>query len=228
MQNKPTAIRKRTQIANTNRLMFIWVAGISAIFGFALVASLFLVQMLGFNERVLQEKAKTVSTLKTNNNNIKDLESQIRALDANQSLSDIKANPDNKAVQVVLDALPSEANSLALGASIQKVLLDNIKGLELDSLEVSSADGSNASDLSVSTDEGDTASDNKIAFSFSVIGDETALTQALINLEKSIRTIDIVSLTVTGDEKDQLTMMVQARAYYEPAKVVELKDKTVK
>jgi len=228
MQNKPTAIRKRTQIANTNRLMFIWVAGISAIFGFALVASLFLVQMLGFNERVLQEKAKTVSTLKTNNNNIKDLESQIRALDANQSLSDIKANPDNKAVQVVLDALPSEANSLALGASIQKVLLANIKGLELDSLEVSSADGSNASDLSVSTDEGDTASDNKIAFSFSVIGDETALTQALINLEKSIRTIDIVSLTVTGDEKDQLTMMVQARAYYEPAKVVELKDKTVK
>ena len=50
MQPKGVAIRKRTQIAMANRAMFLWVAGVSVVFGFALVGSIFLNQMLLFNE----------------------------------------------------------------------------------------------------------------------------------------------------------------------------------
>ena len=167
MQSKGAALRKRTQIAMANRVMFLWVAGVSVVFGFALVGTIFLTQMLLFNERVLQEKDRTVATLNANNINIKELESQIRVLDTNQALIDSKANSSDHAVQVVLDALPSEANSLALGASIQTKLLAGISGLTLNSLAVDTVeeiDSLNSSNL--------TDSQNEIKFSFSVSGND--------------------------------------------------------
>ena len=222
MQSKGAALRKRTQIAMANRVMFLWVAGVSVVFGFALVGTIFLTQMLLFNERVLQEKDRTVATLNANNINIKELESQIRVLDTNQALIDSKANSSDHAVQVVLDALPSEANSLALGASIQTKLLAGISGLTLNSLAVDTVeeiDSLNSSNL--------TDSQNEIKFSFSVSGNDAALKQVLHNLEISIRTIDVISLKIEGQGSQNL-LSVQARAFYEPALVVQLKDKTVK
>ena len=115
MQSKEVAIRKRTQIAMANRMMFLWVAGVSVLFGFALVAAIFLTQKLFFNERVLHEKSTTVTTLKANNTNIKLLESQVRVLDTNQSLLNARAVETDKAVQVILDALPSTVNSATFG-----------------------------------------------------------------------------------------------------------------
>ena len=215
MQPKGVAIRKRTQIAMANRAMFLWVAGVSVVFGFALVGSIFLTQMLLFNERVLQEKDRTVATLKTNNSNVQALEDQIRVLDTTQAVIDAKATSDDKAVQVILDALPSDTNSLALGASIQNKLLANVPGLALNSLQVDTVDGSS------------TSSQNEIPFRFSVTGDNTALKQVLHNLEISIRTIDVVSLKIEGQGSASV-LSVQARAFYEPARVVELKDKVVK
>ncbi|MDK2898925.1 MAG: hypothetical protein PWQ10_112 [Patescibacteria group bacterium] len=218
MQAKMTAIRKRTQIENSNRTMFVWIAGVSVVFGFALVASIFLVQMITFNERVLQEKNNTVNTLALNNNNISELESQIRVLDTNQSLIGIKSNPDDQAIQVILDALPSDRNELALGASLQNVLLANIDGLTLESLQVNSKEDTLASESN---------SGNEIAFSFTVIGNQEVLKKVLTNLEKSIRTIDVIYMNVEGSG-DQLTMTIQAKAFYEPTRVVKLEDKTVK
>lgn len=211
MQLKGVALRKRTQIAKANRVMFFWVAAVSVVLGFALVGIIFLSQMLLFNERVLQEKNLTVTTLKSNNDNIKTLESEVRALDANQSLIDSKARSDDQAIQVILDALPSDANSLALGASLQNKLLAGIDGLTINSLQVDST----LSNLQ-----------NEISFSFSVGGDEKALQQVLRNLEASIRTIDVTSLKIESQGAIRL-LSVQARAFYEPARVVELKDKTV-
>jgi len=49
----------------------------------------------------------------------------------------------------------------------------------------------------------------------------------LRNLELSIRTIDVISLKIEGQGATSV-LSVQARAFYEPARVVQLKDKTVK
>ncbi|OIP85602.1 hypothetical protein COV88_03760 [Candidatus Saccharibacteria bacterium CG11_big_fil_rev_8_21_14_0_20_41_19] len=230
MQQKGAALRKRTQIAMANRVMFLWVAGVSVLFGFALVGSIFLTQKLLFNERVLNEKDRTVVILKSNNGNIKGLEDQIRVLGTNQALIDAKAESDDQAIQVILDALPSDANSLALGASIQNKLLANISGLTLNSLQVDPVIGveslsgeSSVENASVAT----SGSKNEITFRFSVTGDEAALKQVLRNLELSIRTIDVISLKIEGQGATSV-LSVQARAFYEPARVVQLKDKTVK
>jgi len=231
MQPKGTAIRKRTQIASANRLMFIWVAGVSVVFGISLVVAIFLIQMLFFNERVLQAKNQTVSTLETDIKSVDPLQKNVNVLNTNSALESIKAKPDDEAVQVILDALPSDANSLALGASLQSKLLSGISGLTLDSLhlnpvvgiETLTGDGSSGVDSTT----GASGSQNQITFSFSVSGDETALKQALVNLERSIRTINISSLKIESQGTKQ-SMTIQASAYYEPVRDVKITDKVIK
>jgi len=231
MQPKIVAIRKRTQIASANRMMFIWVAIVSVLFSISLVAAVFLVQILIFNEKVLHQKGITVSTLDSNYKNITDpkdgLQNKIRVLDTNSALMSIKAKPDDQALQVILDALPSEANSLALGASLQNKLLFGINGLSIDSLSVDPVVGvESLTDTSV-VNASPTYSSNQITFRFSVSGNQTALKQVLVNLEKSIRTIDIMSLKIESQGTSQM-LSVQARAFYEPARDVKLREMTVK
>jgi hypothetical protein len=229
MQPKDVAIRKRSQIAKANRTMFLWIAAASAIIGCAIVVSIFLAQKLIFNERVLAEKDKTISILAANNAIIPDLETQVRVLDTNAALETVKANSEDQAIQVILDALPSDANSLALGASLQNILLAGIPGLTIESLQVTPVSGIESfSGNTTSVDASTTGtSDNQISFQFAVTGDQAALRQVLTNLERSIRAIDITSLRIESQGSKQL-LTVQARAFYEPAKTVQLVDKVIK
>lgn len=226
---KDAALRKRTQIAKANRTMFLWVAIVSVILGVALVGSIFLVQKIVFNERVLAAKAKTVDTLNKNNVNIKTLEDNIRALDTNADLTKAKVNTDDQAIQVILDALPSEANSLALGASLQNKLLAGIPGLTIVSLQVDPVLGVETQDPSTqsTTTTASTSGQSQITFRFAVSGSEEALKTVLNNLEHSIRTINISSLRIESQGATRL-MTVQASAFYEPARIVELTDTVVK
>lgn len=224
-----TALRKRTQISKANRTMFIWVAVASALVSFALVTSVFLGQKLIFNEKVLAEKNKTVSTLNQNNKVVSDLETQVQVLDTNTDLASIKANDSDQAIQVILDALPSDANSLALGASLQNKLLAGIDGLTLDSLQVDPVQGiETLSDTGVQDATAtDGSTNNVITFNFSVSGNQDQLKQVLTNLERSIRTINVVNLQIENQGASQV-MTVQGEAYYEPAMNVTLYDKVVK
>lgn len=230
IQNKGVALRKRTQIAMANKTMFVWVAGVSVLVGFALVIAIFLVQMLIFNEKILTEKDHTLKTLRSNISNIEKLKSQVRALDADANLISAKANPDDETLQVVLDALPSVANSSALGASIQQKLLAGIDSVSIDSLQPDLVIGiESLTDSSVENASTTTSSDvqSEITFRFSVTGSDEDLKQVLLNLEKSIRTIDVISMTIQSNS-DRRSLSVQGRAYYEPERIVELKDKLIK
>jgi hypothetical protein len=223
--DKKVALRKRTMIEKANRTMFVWVACASVIVGVSLVAIIFLVQMMMFNEKVLAEKNRTVATLKQNNKNIPDLESAVRVLDTDQALIDSKANSDDQAVQVILDALPSDANSLAFGSSLQTKIL-NIPGLTIDKMQVDPVQGVELFDVS-SQSTSASAGQGEITFRISVVGDEAALKQALLNIEKSIRTVDITKLKIES-QSTSMVMTIEGRGYYEPARTVELKDKVIK
>lgn len=227
------ALRKRQQIANANRMMFIWVAAISAVVGIAIVSSVFLFQKASFNEKVLGVKAKTASTLRANNKAVGDLEKQIRVLNTNQALKDSMAPNQTQPIRVVLDALPSDANSSAFGASLQEKFL-NDSALKIESLTVDPVAGVESQDAgnvenaaSVSETDGE---NHEITFRFSVSSDAnnaTALKNLLQKLERSIRAIDISTLKVET-QGSRLLLAVEGRAFYEPAKTVELKEKTVK
>jgi hypothetical protein len=227
MKKDEVAIRKRTQIAKANRTMFLWIAGASALVGAAIVVSIFLGQKLIYGEKVIAAKQETVDSLAYNNSIIPQLEDDIRVLDTNKDLASVKANQNDQALQVILDALPSDANSLALGASLQSKLLTGIDGLNLDSLQVDPVVG-------VETLTGDDAGSgdsssgdfSTIAFRFTVTGTDQQIKAVLQNLERSIRTITVTSVNMEI-QGGRLILTAQAQAYYEPARSIELRKEPV-
>ena len=229
MNGNDAAIRKRSQISKANRTMFIWIALASAVVGSAGVVGYFLAQKLVYNEKVLSAKQQTLSTLESNNKAVEDLRQAVNVLDTNRALASVKANESDRTVQVVLDALPSEANSLAFGASLQNKLLDGIPGLTIDSMSVSPVAGIEVIDSTVEGG-GAVATDGTeataIPFQFVVKGDRDALKQVLSNLERSIRYIEVLTLNIDTQDGAQV-MTVSARAFYEPKKVIELKEEVV-
>lgn len=136
---KDAALRKRQLISNSSRKMFLWVAGASVVVGFSLVAAWFLVQQIIYKEKVLTVKGQTVSTLRKNNAAAPKLAANIRVLETNQDLASVKATPNENAVRVILDALPSDNNVLALGASMQQVLIGGAQNITLESFAISQA-----------------------------------------------------------------------------------------
>lgn len=232
-EQKNTAIRKRQQIAKANRTMFMWVAGVSAIVGIAIVASLFLLQKAWFNEKVLAEKGATAATLTDNNKVIEELKNQIRVLNTNDALRSSMIQGENQPIQVVLDALPSDANSSALGSSLQEKFL-NGSNLTIESLNVDPVQGVESRDENVQ-DASQTASESsgetsQITFRFSVstgVNNATAFKELLQKLERSIRAIDVTALSVET-QGSRIILTVDGRAFYQLAKTVDLKDKTVR
>lgn len=234
MQTKQdVALRKRQQIAKASQMMFLWVAGASVIVGASVILLWVIGQKLIFNEKVLAEKTQTVATLEHNNSIVDKLKDNVRVLNTNQSLIDLRTPADSEPVQVVFDALPSTANSAALGASLQSDKLLGQSGITIESLTVSPVEGVEDEDRGES--DGDSSSDdestnNAIEFEFSVSAGRNnadALKDVLKRLERSIRGISIATLQVE-QQGSRLVMTVTGEAYYEPAKNVELQEKAVR
>lgn len=220
-----TAVRKRMQIAKTNKAMFLWITLASVVVGSSLVASSFLIRQLSYNERVLTAKQETVANLNHNLTAVESLKQEVLLLDANAALLAARANESDKAVQVILDALPSGANSLALGASLQDRLLSGIDGLTIESLQVDQVAGVEVINSGAAITG---SADNEVTFTVTVVGPQAALQQVLRNLERSIRTIDITLLRVDGQIGEAQSMTLKGRAFYEPAKTLEFTEKVVK
>lgn len=224
------ALRKRQQIIKANRMMFVWVAAASALIGVSLVVSFLLFQKLAFNEKVLAEKNKTVETLKLNNEAIDDLEANVRLLETNQALAASRVTSEESNLQVVLDALPADANSLAFGASLQAKLLGGINGLFIETTTIDPVVGvESTTEQQKNTQDASTANNGygTINFRFTVTGSDEALGQVLPRLERSIRAISVTGVT-TESSNGKLKLSVEGHAYYELARTVQLKDKTVK
>ncbi len=222
-KKQETVVRKRQQIERSSRVMFLWVAGASVIVGFALVISWFLVQQIVFKEKILSQKNDAISTLKNNNAAVEKLRGDLKVLETNSGLNASRINNDEKALQVVLDALPAEDNSLSLGASLQKKLVNGVAGLSLDSLNMDQSD-----DATGNTNDDSTADLQTIHFNMEVSAtNASALKELLQRFEKSIRVITIDSATIERTDS-KVTMKIAAHAYYSPAKSIELKKKDVK
>ncbi len=214
------ANRKRQKIAQSSRTMFLWVAGMSAVVGFAAVMIVFLVQHILFQAKVIDEKNKTVSTLNDSVRALPGLKDNIRLLDTNVNLKNLKANPDDRSLQVILDALPASENTLALGSSLQNKLLNNVPNVSIESISPG-GDSEGGS----STEEGGSG---QVPFQVTLKANSASdLKEALRHLERSIRIIDIDKLTIDQGESDA-TMTVSGHAYFEQARQYTLSEKVVK
>jgi len=208
------AMKKRQVIANSNKTMFLWIAIMSAVVGICAVVAYFLFQQIYYKGKVAAELDNTSTILTESLANAQTLIQNVQVLETNQALNTAKAQPDEKALQVILDALPADANTLALGASLQQKLLTGVDGVSVDSLIV--------------LPQGDSsAQTNQLPFTFVVRSKSaSSLKDLLHRLERSIRTIDIDVISLEKNDNDY-TMSVQAHAYYLNAKSVTLTDKVV-
>lgn len=214
---KDVALRKRQLIEKAGRTMFMWVAIASALVGLAGVLSVSLFQQLTFNQRVIDEKGKTLGNLRSNNEIVEELKNNIRVINTNQALTDTPRLSGSEPISVVLDALPSQANSEALGASLEQKLLE-VGSVSIESLTVES--------VTAGDDDEDSG---EINFSFSVsAGGDSAdkLREVLTNLQRSIRVIDVTDVSIE-QQGERITMNVDGRAFYSPEKRVEFKEKKV-
>lgn len=215
---------KRKAIADSKRMMFIWVAGMSAIVGICVVVIIFLTQQIVFRAKVMSETNKTVATLETNNKTITDLKGNVLALETNQSLNDSRATEDEKALQVILDALPADRNTLALGSSLQMSLLNGVDGVSVGSIVVDDANSLSGSGL---TEGSLPDSLGTIPIQLKLVATTAdALKEQLLRLERSIRIIDIDNLVIEANGVGY-DMTIQAHAYYLPAISVKLDSKVV-
>lgn len=220
---KNASLRKRQQIENAGKVMFIWVAVAAAVVGIAVVVSISLFERISFNNEVLSKKNATASNLKHNNKVADELKDNIRVINTNQALADTPRNSETQPISVILDALPSNPNSSALGASLQQKLL-KVDGVSIDLLTVNPISG-------VEDDDDDDESEGgEITFKFIAstnASQVSGLKQALLNLERSIRVIDLTAVTIE-QQNNKSTLTAEGRAFYQPETKVELKTTTHK
>lgn len=215
--DKQVAIRKRQQIENASRTMFMWVAIAAALVGTAGVMGVSLFERLAFNQEVINETSKTAATLKSNNEVVEELKNNVRLLNTNSDLGATPRTPGTEPISVVLDALPAQANSEAFGTSLQKKLLRE-DGVSIDAL----APLSLTSEVSDETTAGDGA--QPIAFQFTVSTSAkraSALKEVLRNLERSIRPINVINIKIE-QQSDRISMSGVAETYYLPETLVQL------
>lgn len=214
---------KRKAIADSNKTMFLWVAGMSVVVGMCVVVMFYIGQQIAFKIKVVNALGTTVNNVHYNNDHADELLQNVSVLQTNAALLSVKANGSENALQVPLDALPADRNALALGASLQEVLLTGINGLKIDSMAIDS-ENSGATQLD---GEAEVAVDNTIPIQLQITADSAStIKDALARLERSIRIISIDSFIMErSDTSYQAT--IAAHAYYEPAQELQLKSQVI-
>lgn len=218
-----TGVRKRQQIENTNKNIFIWVAVASIIVSFCVIALQFLVKEFMFNQKVINAKSETNQTLVENIAAAKELKTNVDALISNSDLNAVKKSDKQDAqtsnLNVILDALPVKGDTTSLADSLQTVVLP-LSGVTI-------------SELSTSVDQGavdEIPADGKtpipLPFSAGVNGNYTDAKEALSDIARVIRPIHPTSLEISASD-NTLQMTISGVTYYLPGRTVNVTTETM-
>lgn len=218
-----TGLKKRQQIASANKLIFLWVIGAAVALSICGVAVQFLFRQAAFNQKIITEKAKTQTTLAHNITNAKELKTKVQNLLADTNLAKVKASPDDTALKVVLDALPTSDDKSALASSLQQQILPK-SGSVLTALTTISQSGSITDPTAAVAPTGGAQTSS---FDFGTTGSYDQVKNMLLDLERTIRPMNITTLSLQGSD-NALTTTVQGITYYLPERTVELGKKTIK
>lgn len=218
-----TGLRKRQQIAQAGRTMFLWIAAAAVAVSLAAVALQFLFTQWSYNNRVVGAKYKAASTLGRNIESSKELKDNVNELVGNQALASIRQEGSTNNLQVPLDALPSTPDLTALATSVQQAIVPR-SGVTLETLAPDVQTG-----LEDEGAEVPTSSDEPIEQRFTVIvtGNYDAIRRFVGDLERSIRPMKVETLGVGGSQQS-LRATMQIVTYYQPAKTIDIKKEAVR
>ena len=209
-----TGVKKRQQIAGTRKEVLMWVAIASAVVVICLVIGMNIFQRIQYQMKVNTEISKTAKTMEANVEAIDGLIKNVNDLRANRLLTapGLKAD-DSTVFQVVIDALPTENDSVSLSSSLQNKIL-NRSGVTIEQISVDGESSSSSNDDDeVTTSNVEFPVAQPINFRISIVGTYESIKQTLADIERTIRPIIINSLEISGTD-DRLTATIQATTYY--------------
>ncbi len=213
---------KRLQIDKANATIVL-VVGITA---FIVVSSLIFCKALlaqrSYQSKVIKAQNTAKKQLKEDLDSVSTLKVQYQAF-ADQAQNIIGGSSggtgdhDGDNARIVLDALPSKYDFPALATSIDKLLTNS--GIKVNS--ITGSDDEVAQSQSVATEP------VEIPISLGVSGSYASVKNFVSLLERSIRPIQVKTVTFSGNETD-LSVSVTASTSYRPAKTLNIKEEVVK
>lgn len=216
---------KRAMVDKTNSTVVIIVSVAAFIVIFSLVATKAFMSQAAYQNRVIKEKRIAVEQLKADVKAVDKLKESYDlfvSTPANAIGGKLIGNgvQDGDNAKIVLDALPSGYDFPALATSLdallssQEVKILNITGT--DDEVTQSANQSSGTPQAV-----------PIPFQASLSADYGKIQNMLVATERSIRPIQLTMLDLSGMQ-DNLTAVVSAQTYYQPAKKFNIQTKVVK
>jgi hypothetical protein len=217
---------KRLQINKANTRIVIYVSVAAFVMVFSLVATKTLISQATYQNRVIGAKRVAVNQLKTDITASSQLKSSYNAfVDTPQNV--IGGDPngtgsqDGNNAKIVLDALPSSYDFPGLTTSLDNLLTAQ-SGITINSISGTDDEVAQVNNLSSST-----PSPSPMPFTIAVTGNYASLQGVINTFERSIRPIQVQTLSLTGTEPN-ITMTVTAQTFYQPAKTFNITMEVVK
>jgi hypothetical protein len=207
---------KRILIDKANSTILIIMCVALALLIFSLFSARSLFKQASFRSRVIKEKRETADTMKANDRAIGELIESFKTFD---SAPESVIGTTDKNSKIVLDALPSQYDFPALATSLEKILTDG----GYDITGISGVDN----ELGEVDDRTATPEPIEIPFNLSLKGDSSKARSILLDLERTIRPIHILNLSINGSDSD-LRININAKTYYQPGKSLEVTKEEVK
>lgn len=215
---------KQLKIDKAMATIVLAVSGAAAISAFSLVAVKNLVSQHSYQSRVISQQTAALKVAKQDVTVAQSLSTSYQAF-IGAPFNLIGGAPtgttaqDGDNAKIVLDALPSKYDFPAVVSSIEKLSKD--RGFKIDSL-------SGTDDVSLA-DAAAAATPVAVAmpFQLGVTGSYTSSQDLISVFDRSIRPISITSIQLSGSEAN-ISIVLNAKTYYQPAKKIVVNTKVIK
>ncbi len=205
---------KHLQIDKANQLILVATAITTVIVIFSLVAAQSLLKQMSYQNKVIGLRSTANKQL---GDNIKSVTALKTSYDTFENSSESVIGTPDKNSKIVLDSLPSKYDFPALATSLDGLI---------------AVSGSSATTITGVDNEAAATQDSinpeaiEIPFELSAKGDFTTAQKLILNMERSIRPLNITALTISGSGTD-LAVKVTAKTFYQPEKKLEVEQKVI-
>jgi hypothetical protein len=215
---------KHVEIIKANSSIFAIVAVCAVVSVFALMASRALLQQRSYENRVIAAKKKALNQLKANNTAAQALVVSYKAFVGTPETviggsSTGTGERDGDNAKIILDALPSKYDFPALASSLEKILTSG-------NYTVNSITGTD-DEVNQERLNNDSSKPVDMPFEISATGNYQTVQSLIQVLEKSIRPFSVSTLNFKGTD-DRLTIVIDGKTYYLPARTLDIKKQEVR
>jgi hypothetical protein len=260
-KGKGVAFGKWAKIDKAQRNMFFAVCGASVVLGITIVGIIYFSKVISFNATLIGEKAAIIEDYKDIQNSLVNISNQVnnlavddtlevvgrtRAADClnrsakmlteSSSVEDLEVTRTCTALRVIPDAMPSSANTEAMLAGLNQLLLwsNDGNGVLIEGLSGTDTDG-----VSFVDENGNAIKTTMSAMgaAVSIEDDADKVKGALDTIENSIRNYDIAAASIewSGDNYDddgvyhpqRISLSASFNAYYSNSVSIEKQKKKV-